>query len=368
MNIKDILTRKSTKSYIFFQYWKRIFSILFCFRNKIYIVCHPIHPNLGDQAQLMCTDQWAKENYPNHKIIHLGFFIPTLNFGSISMLLINCFSAIITLCVMKLKSRSNDIFIGHSGYFFVDHHNGYKAFIDIIRYFPKHRIVIFPQTINFYTPYVKQYVSKLFNNSKNVTLLCRDEISYDIAKEMFSKINLLLYPDIVTSLIGTRTYPTQREGILFCMRDDIEAFYKSEDINKLINRFGNIRKEKIDTTLHNIPIYEINKNRVKIINNMIEKIATYKVVITDRYHGTIFSAIASTPVIVISSADHKLSSGVKWFPEDIFNDAIQYAENLDDAYLKASRILNKTNIKYNNPAYFKEEFWNKLSTKLAYFN
>jgi len=364
MNIKNILTGKSTRSYIFFQYWKRVFSILFCFRNKVYIVCHPVHSNLGDQAQLMCTDLWLKENFPQHKIIHLGYFTTTLNYGPFKWLLINTLSSLITLCIMKIKSRPNDIFIGHSGYFFVDHHNGYKAFMDIIRYFPKHRMIIFPQTINFYTPYIKRYIYNFFKKASNVTLLCRDEVSFNKAKELFPQMKLLLYPDIVTSLIGTRTYNNKREGILFCMRDDIEAYYKPEEINNLMNKFEGIRKEKIDTTLHNITRKDMDSNRDSIINRMIEKIASYKVVITDRYHGTIFSAIASTPVIVISSADHKLSSGVKWFPNDIFKDAVQYAKDLDDAYDKANTILNQTNTKYCTVPYFKELFWDKLKANL----
>lgn len=58
----------------------------------------------------------------------------------------------------------------------------------------------------------------------------------------------------------------------------------------------------------------------------------YRLVITDRYHGAIFSQIVSTPTIVLSSADHKLSSGVKWFPKEQFTNYIAYANDLDEAY------------------------------------
>lgn len=360
MNIKTIFKVNSSRVYNFFQYWNRIFSILFCFQNKMYIVCHPIHSNLGDQAQLMCTDRWIRDNYPQYKIIHLGTFTPTLTYGSLKWLLVNCISSLMTLSVMKLKSRPNDIFIGHSGYFFVDHHSGYKAFMDIIKYFPKHKMIIFPQTVNFYTPYIKSYVSNFFANAKNVTLLCRDEVSYNISKKIFPLTKLILYPDIVTSLIGSHSYSGKREGILFCMRDDIEAFYKLEEIDSLIRRFGNVRKEKIDTTLRGISRKEMDEMRELIINQTIEKFASYKVVITDRYHGTIFSAIASTPVVVIASGDHKLSSGVKWFPNDVYADAVQYAEDLDDAYNKATKLLEQDDRLYNNPAYFKDKYWSKL--------
>lgn len=365
IQVKNILLRKSDKLYNFCQYWKRIFSILFCFQDKLYIVCHPTHPNLGDQAQLMCTDKWLKENFPDCQIIHLGYFTKTLNFGSLEGLFFHSLSSLLTLCIMKIKLRPGDIFIGHSGYFFIDHHNGYKAFMDIVRYFPRHKMIIFPQTVNFYTPSIKSYVSKFFANTKNVTLLCRDEVSYNISKEMFPFINLMLYPDIVTSLIGTRSYSSKREGVLFCIRDDIEAFYKPEEINNLMRRFGNVRKEKIDTTLRGISNKEMDETREFVINQAIEKFASYKVVITDRYHGTIFSAIASTPVVVIASADHKLSSGVKWFPNDVYRDAVQYAEDLDDAYNKAKILLEQNERLYNNPAYFKNVYWDKLREKLV---
>ena len=193
-------------------------------------------------------------------------------------------------------------------------------------------------------------------------MLCRDEVSYGKAKEMFGTTKLLLYPDIVTSLIGTRKYDNPRNGVLFCMRDDIEAYYSPEDIDKLMRRFDNIRMEKVDTTLKISP-KEMKAHRDELINNMIEKFSTFKVVITDRYHGTIFSAIANTPVIVINSADHKLSSGVNWFPQEEFGENVQFAKDLDDAYAKAKEILEKVDIR-QNPPYFKDNYWDKLVNRI----
>lgn len=341
-------------------YWKRIFSILFSARNKVYVLCHPIHSNLGDQAQLMCTDKWIKENYPSYQIIHLGYLKPTLNLSNNARSLLTEFSYRLTLVVLKLKMKRNDILLGHSGYFMVDHHNGWKMFTDMMGYFPNNRMLIFPQTINFHTPIIQQFVSNCFAKNKNTILLCRDKISYKKAQELFSSTPLLLYPDIVTSLIGTKSYNTEREGVLFCMRDDIETFYKEEEIDKLMGRFGSLRKEKVDTTLKGVPCKELDKHRDEIIYGMISKFATYRVVITDRYHGTIFSAIANTPVIVLNSADHKLSSGVKWFPEEEYHDAVQYAQSLNDAYLKAQAILSQKDRTYKNPPYFRNQYWDKL--------
>ena len=357
----------STRLYKSQLYWKRIFSILFSFRKKVYVVSHPLplHPNLGDQAQLMCTDKWLNENYSDYKVIHLGILGSTLNFDPLLHTLLNAMSAMLTITVMKLKARHDDIFIGHSGYFFIDHHTGYKAFMDMMHYFPHNKMIILPQTINFHTPMVKQHVSREFAKAKNVILLCRDRVSYDIAKEMFPTTSLLLYPDIVTSLIGTRHYNNKRNGVLFCMRNDIEAFYKPEQIEVLMSQFGNIREDIVDTTLKGISNKQMAKRRDQLINEMIEKISTYRCVITDRYHGTIFSAIASTPVIVISSADHKLSSGVNWFPNDVYDGYIYYAKDLSEAYTLAQQILNRTDYEYNNPPYFKNNYWDVLPQRLA---
>ena len=333
------------------------FGAFFSYKKKVLLFSIPSHPNLGDQAQLMCTERWIKENFSNYKL----FTFPHLctPFANDKRIFNYLFWVYVAL---KLTVRKNDIFIGHSGYFFVDHHGGWFSFDFLLRHW-NNQFIVLPQTINFYAPVVKQRVAASFGNKKNLTILCRDNVSYENAKKLFGTTRLLLYPDIVTSLIGTQTYMPQKEGVLFCIRDDIEAFYSTKDIDNLMQRFGDIRKEKIDTTLK-ISAQLMKKNREELIYKTIEKIATYKVVITDRYHGTIFSAIANTPVIVISSADHKLSSGVKWFPKEIFGNNVQYAENLEDAYMKAIRILSSCEKLQINPPYFKENYWDKLAAQI----
>lgn len=350
--------------YRFKIYWRMIFNILFSHGHKVLLMHQATNPNLGDQAQRMCTLEWIKTNYPSSQCIEIGDLGQTLYFRYGKRTLFEIIACYIKIICLKLKVKETDLFLGHSGYFMIDHHSGWKMFTNMMHYFPNNKMVILAQTVNFYTPVVKQYVSRCFSSDKNVTLLCRDEVSYKISQALFPHTKLLLFPDIVTSLIGTKRYTEKRNGILFCIRDDVEAFYTPEQIDTLMKKFGSIRMEKIDTTLHGVSQKYVDSNRVKLIWNAIDKFATYKVVITDRYHGTIFSAIASTPVIVINSADHKLSSGVKWFPKKEFGDYIQYAENLDDAFDKANNMLNRTDLTYNNPPYFKIKYWDELKRLL----
>lgn len=112
---------------------------------------------------------------------------------------------------------------------------------------------------------------------------------------------------------------------------------------------------------HNIK--KIIADRIGYLEKTWDMFSRYKMVITDRYHGTIFSMIAATPVIVISSSDHKLSSGVKWFP-DSFSDYIYYEQNIDNVINIADKIYN-TKYDYKLPQYFNTEYYDKLKGKIT---
>ena len=106
------------------------------------------------------------------------------------------------------------------------------------------------------------------------------------------------------------------------------------------------------------PFEEIRANLKKYIEAEIESYSHYKVTITDRYHGTIFSLCAGTPVIIIKTTDHKVTTGADWF-KGIYDDYVYVAEDLDDAYRLASDILSKR-ISHKLEPYFKEQYYDKL--------
>lgn len=333
---------------------------IFSTKKKALLFSAPSHPNLGDQAQLMCTEKWIKENFPGYKLFVFDHLLEVFN--STNPLAWVFDIRLFQHIVLKLTIRKRDILVGHSGYFFVDHHGGWYSYAYLLRHWGN-RFIILPQTVNFYAPVVKARASHAFGDKSNLTILCRDKVSFANASKSFGSTKLLLYPDIVTSLVGTRKYAHVRDGVLFCMRNDIEAFYSSEEIDALMSRFGDIHKEKADTTIK-VSENEMKRNRDKLINDTIEKFSKFKVVVTDRYHGTIFAAIANTPVIVINSADHKLSSGVTWFPKEQFKDNVRFANNLEEAYEMTSQVLRGETPSHTNPPYFKENYWDKLASSL----
>lgn len=329
--------------------WKQcrsFFDLIFHRGKTIYLFGCPTHPNLGDQAQLVCIDLWLKANYPEYKVFKFDHGI----------------SYWVNLKVLRWKIRKDDIIFGHSGYFIVDHHAELLVYCKIAQMFRDRKFVIMPQTINFVTDSMRQKVALAFNNHPDFTLLCRDEISYNTAQSVFPKCRLLLFPDIVTSLIGTRSYDNVREGIQFCIRDDPESLYKPEQIAALRNRLEDIDPTRIMDTSISVKRSYLERHREELLDAMLDTFSKSKLIITDRYHGTIFSLIAGTPVIVLSSTDHKLSSGVKWFPSD-FKDYVAYARDLDEAYGLAQAMLRQKS-RAPLPPYFKEQYYDVLREKL----
>lgn len=328
-----------------------IFLILTIRRKSpiIFLFGTPYHPNMGDHAQTFCILKWLKDNYPKYSIIQFR--------------LINISDVLISIIRRFIKEE--DKIVCHSGYHLTNLYNEQDVYFKLITKFKDKHIIIFPQTINYTDAESLNEAIIILNSHPRLTIMCRDEQSYDTATKYFKTPKLLLYPDIVTSLIGTKSYNYERSGILFCMRDDIEAYYKPEQIEKLKKRFTNQIVNQTDTTLKQYKMNYIYKHREKILNEIFSQYAHYKVIITDRYHGTIFSLISGTPVVVIGSTDHKLSSGVKWFPTDYFGKYITFANNLEEAYEKVNDILNHYNL-YDNklPAYFKENYYDVLKTKL----
>lgn len=308
----------------------------------LYFFSTPVHSNLGDQAQLMCWLRLFKEWYPKHEVI----CIPAR------------YREFSTLRDIRCAMTPDDKIFIHSGYLIFDPHPELPFILDVVRAFYDYPITILPQTVNLMGEWYRQVVARQFNAHQNLTLICRDEVSFEKAKALFPKVMLKLMPDVVTSLIGDKDFQynsMKRDGIMICVRNDGEKLYTEEEIESLKNRFKGIRVSQSDTTI-TASMWKWEKEREALIRKILSEFAQYQVIITDRYHGTIFSQVVNTPVIVLSSTDHKLSSGVKWFPKEVFGDMIQFAANLDEAYSLATKMINgpKHDV---NPPYFKETYY-----------
>ncbi len=323
-------------------------------KEKILYVGIPLHTNLGDQAQYYCITKWINENYPNREIIELPDCLINSNFKGIM--------------TKKIKPiiDENDIIVCQSGYRTADFANyqGENAHRKIIEYFSNNQILVLPQTVNFVNPNEAKLSSEAYSKGKKVMFLARDNKSYEMAKKLYKNNTVDLYPDIVTTLIGQYQYQNNRNGILCCLRRDGEKYYENSQLEEMIKKLSDIGNVSRNDTTINIEYEELKNNLKNILEETFEDFSKYKLIITDRYHGTIFGLISNTPTIVLSSADHKLSSGVDWFKNvKGFENYVFYANNLEEAVNIAKKIYNKE-YQYNLPEYFKNEYYDKLKDKL----
>lgn len=321
-------------------------------KNKIIYVGPPFHNNLGDQAQYYCIKKFLNEHYSNFEIVELMDEIVFMNYKNI-------------VGYLKKYVNENDIFVFQSGYRTTDVANfgGEYAHQTILKNF-KNKVIVFPQTVNFENAKEAKKSMKAYKQNNNYVFLARDEISYKSAIKLYDKKRVLLYPDIVTTLIGNfQEFNKDKKGILLCLRNDDEKLYSNVMYDNLINRLKNITDTIEVTDTNSKCNFEFNKEIVESeIKSKIDYFSKFKLVITDRYHGTIFSLVSNTKVIVLNSTDHKLSSGVAWF-KGRYDDYVTYCENFNDIYRLAEDIY-KSKTDEINKACFKTEFYDELKEKI----
>lgn len=315
-------------------------------RMKIFYFGIPEHSNLGDLAQYYCTIKWIRRNYPS---VDIHEFEPTTVVDSYFNFL-DKFSKIFS---------PNDLIFFQSGYTTQDL-GGYHDLMHrlVIDRFPDARVVMLPQTVFFKSEQRKLLTSRSYNQDGNLLFLARDRVSYGMACEMFPDVTVKLYPDIVTSLIGHYQHDYERDKVLFCCRNDGEKFYSDEEISQLRQGIDSLLPtEMMDTTIKEN--YKKIRDEIECyVENLVDRFAHYKLIITDRYHGTIFSLISNTPVIVIKTNDHKVTTGVEWF-RGVYDDYVFLADSLEHAYELAKTILEK-DYTYDLKPFFDRKYYEKL--------
>lgn len=312
-------------------------------KKYIFYFGKPMHSNLGDLAQCICIREFLKENYQEYEVIE-----------------IESKTFVDKRCKVreKLKKliKKEDIIFFHSGYSTQDI-GGVEDIMHqyVMLDYPENKMVMLPQTVFFKTEERKLLTSRIYNSHKHLMFLARDFVSFEEAKKMFPDIAVYAYPDIVTTMIGKFDFNCKRSGIVMCLRDDLEKYYSDVELNKLKEQLEQLDKvSQIDTTSDKKISADTPECR-KYIEEYIRKLAQYNLVITDRYHGTIFSLAANTPVIVIKTNDHKVRTGVDWF-KGVYDDNVMYIDALEDVYDTAKSILQRKSVS-KNESYFAEEYY-----------
>lgn len=305
------------------------------------------HNNLGDLAQFYCIRKWIDLYCSNYSLIMADADTVISKRDD-------------TISILTQYYRPDDIIIFQSGYTTQDL-GGIHDYMHrlVATHLPNAKMLMMPQTIYFKKIENRNRTARILDNCINMFWLSRDQVSYEIAKEMFPHLQVKLYPDIVTSLIGSLSFNNQREGIFLCHRNDGEKFFSDEDFIKLKDTLQLFAQVDEGDTNISVPLKEILEDLKRYIENKIEKYSHYKVTITDRYHGTIFSLCAGTPVIILRTNDHKVTSGADWF-KDVYPGYVTVSDNLAHAVDIAKKIIETKEEYPMLTPYFEEKYYGEM--------
>lgn len=304
--------------------------------KRIYYFGAPNHTNLGDWAQTYCILNYISKYWSEYKVVSIRNSRTAFD---------NSF-----IRILKNNIHTDDIIMIQGGYVFRDDSVLCEAYSRILDAFPNNRIVFFPSTILFHNEQKWKIIVDSLEKHPHVLLLARDSVSYEMAKKWLVNTRVECYPDIVTTLIGTQTYSVPKRDILLCVRNDSEKLYSQNDLLKLKSELLKYVSEVefTDTTCYDYGPEYIFNHIEEVVLTKIKEFSQYKLIITDRYHGVIFSLIANVPVIVLSSNDHKVKTGLKWF-KGIYDGSFYFAESITKAIALSKEILDKRKLFKNEP-------------------
>lgn len=306
--------------------------------------------NMGDLAQTYFTHKWLSENYPEHKVI-------------------DCRTSLIMdgdIFINRLKPliKSNAFFFFQSGYNTHDL-GGLEDLMHqkILSAFPDNYMIMLPQTVFFQSDERREQCAKSYNAHKRLLFFARDYESERIAKEMFPSLQVDFLPDIVASAIGRLDFQKKdRRKILLCRRHDVEQYYSENDYKEIEYLLSKIDTTDVEDTVLTDGNKKINDNIENYINSIVEHFSSYKLIVTDKFHGLIFSLIADTPVIVIKTKDHKVTGGYELFNKH-FSDSVFFVNEISEIGTVASKVFSQA-LMPKHDTYYNDVYYKNLKKKI----
>lgn len=260
-------------------------------KKRVILMGSPEGSNLGDLAIA-----YSMQRYINK-------YFPEVDFYEIS-------ERFILYYIKKIKHliHKDDVLLliggGNFGDLYMDQQKIRKL---VLKNFSHNKIVQFPQSWLFTeTKHGKLELKKtyqLLKKNQSITIFAREKISYNLFVEHFQHMDIRLVPDIVLSNIMNTN--SKKEGILVCLRGDIESRLDVQTRLNIINictQYGKV--ECWDTVVPKTIM--LDKRNEEVVSG-INYVARHKVMVTDRFHGIIFAAITGTPCIAISNNNQKIT-------------------------------------------------------------
>lgn len=303
-------------------------------KRKVYLIGTSDTANLGDEAIAIAEIKFINDNFGDFEL----FEITENEFFSYYK------------CLKEFINEDDIIFMNGGGNIGNTYISSEIVRRLVIKKFRNNSIVIFPQTVDFGNDFLGKIelkrTVKVYRKHKKLLICTRERKSYNIAKTVFKSNQIILTPDIVTYLTPN-IISKSRDGILLCFRNDVEKSLLDSEISQLYMKVKRYRDnvQYTDTELENRKTKISSMQRETYVNRKLEEFSGSELILTDRLHGMVFSAISGTPCIVFSNFNHKVQGVYAWLKNLNY---ISFIENLEDIDKEIERLINLKNCKYDN--------------------
>lgn len=299
-------------------------------------------PNLGDQAQAAAIPLWFDK--------HFAWPVIQIKNDEIHQ----------CLPILQRFIQPNDIVFLHSGGNFGD--DWHQTQLDrekIIDALQNNPIIQLPQTV-FYSDTVsgKQALAQtkqVLAQHPKVLMFGRDHQSTALSKRLFPQVPVHARPDMVLSLhdylqrnhAETFISPVKAiRKVLLILRNDKEGVYQPSDkrhLKQFLVELG-LEVEIWDTDVDDI---FTEQGRLNTLVKYFSYIASFDAVITDRYHGLIFSVLIKRPCVVLKTHNHKLTSAFDWFDQVNFTQRADTHAEIKRALASLAKLTEYTSPDWN---------------------
>lgn len=283
------------------------------------LMCLPDHANLGDQAIAVAERRMLAAASNKPVIACEGDAAKALT------------------CLRELTNERDTVFLqggGNMGELYPYEEEYRCAIIDAM---PCNRIVLFPQTISYGdSPAARtllRHTQRVYSKHPDLHLFARERRSYEAMRRLYPKNHVYLTPDVVLSLAGFDQEPfAERAGVLLCMRDDAEKRADNAAM-AAIAHFVKTADEPLlttDTVLTDVELPVRPEDAEPLVRAKLAEFQRARVVITDRLHGMIFSAITGTPCLALNNSNGKVGLVHEWIRELPYVRFVDAAERIEE--------------------------------------
>lgn len=262
----------------------------------------PTHGNIGDQAITYVELQFLRDVFGEHMIIEISD---------------DCW-AYEKKNILRYIRKDECLFIHGGGFMGTLWFYFELQFREIIKAFPRNKIVVFPQSVFFSNDqFGKEQVNqskRTYSQHMQLYICVREKNSYECVEKnclIPSMDHCFLMPDIVTYYKGDFSGYKRSGGVLLCLRHDKEKVIGMDLENEIVNVLSSSGFE-ISYTDTVVPYRISEYMREREILKKLQEFAQCRFVITDRLHGMLLAAVSATPCLFMDNCSKKVSGTYEW--------------------------------------------------------